>query len=105
MEYTETCMNLIKTKIYKYKHIWLHMRSVVKNPPVNHEMWVRFLGQEDHLEKEMATHSSIPAQKPSGLQYIGSHGVRQNINDINIYAMMLFILSSKLGKVILSRTH
>ena len=27
------------------------------------ETWVRSLGQEDPLEKEMATHSSIPAWK------------------------------------------
>ena len=27
------------------------------------ETWVPFLGQEDTLEKEMATHSSIPAWK------------------------------------------
>ena len=27
------------------------------------ETWVPFLGQEDPLEKEMATHSSIPAWK------------------------------------------
>ena len=25
------------------------------------EIWVQFLGQEDPLEKETATHSSIPA--------------------------------------------
>ena len=25
------------------------------------DTWVQSLGQEDHLEKEMATHSSIPA--------------------------------------------
>ena len=30
----------------------------VKNPPVMQEMRVRFLGWEDPLEKEMATHSS-----------------------------------------------
>ena len=91
MEYTETCMNLIKIKIYKYKHIRLHMCSVIKNLPVKQEMWVRFLGQDDPFEKEMATHSSILAQKPSGPQSIGSQGVRQNINDINIYAVMLFL--------------
>ena len=38
---------------------------VVKNPPVNAEdvrdMGVQSLGQEDPLEKEMATHSSILA--------------------------------------------
>ena len=33
----------------------------VKNPPAMQEMWVRFLGWEDPLEKEMATHSSILA--------------------------------------------
>ena len=33
--------------------------SVVKNPPVKKETWVRSLGLEDPLEKEMATHSSV----------------------------------------------
>ena len=42
------------------------------------ETWVRFLGQEDPLEKEMATHSSILAwrmpwtEEPGGLQSMGS---------------------------------
>ena len=41
------------------------------------ETWVRFLGWEDPLEKEMATHSSILAwkipwmEKPGGLQSWG----------------------------------
>ena len=30
------------------------------------EMWIRFLGQEDPLEKEMATHSSILAWEIHG---------------------------------------
>ena len=34
---------------------------MVKNSPAKQEMWVRSLGQEDSLEKEMATHSSILA--------------------------------------------
>ena len=48
--------------------------SVVKNLPVMQEMQVRFLGWEDPLEKEMATHSSILAwgtpwtEEPGGLQ-------------------------------------
>ena len=33
----------------------------VKNLPAVQETWVRFLGQEDPLEKEMETHSSILA--------------------------------------------
>jgi len=33
----------------------------VKNMPEMQEIWVLFLVWEDHLEKEMATHSSIVA--------------------------------------------
>ena len=45
------------------------------------ETWVPSLGQEDPLEKEMATHSSTLAWKipwmeePDGLQSMGSQGV------------------------------
>jgi len=55
--------------------------SVVKNPPAVLETWVQFLGQEDPLEKEMATHSSILAceiswtEKPGGLQSTESQKV------------------------------
>ena len=35
--------------------------SVVKNPPAMQETQVQSLFQEDPLEKEMATHASIPA--------------------------------------------
>ena len=31
----------------------------MRNPPAKQEMWVQSLGQEEPLEKEMATHSSI----------------------------------------------
>ena len=47
--------------------------SVVKNPPAIQETWVRSLGWDDPLEKEMATHSSILAweipwtDEPGGL--------------------------------------
>ena len=37
----------------------------VKNLPAVQEIWVPSLGWEDPLEKEMATHSSIPAWKIS----------------------------------------
>ena len=45
------------------------------------EIWVQFLGQEDPLEKEMATHYSILAwripwtKEPGGLQSTGSQSV------------------------------
>ena len=51
---------------------------LVKNLPAVQETWVRSQGQEDPLEKEMATHSSILAwripqtEEPSGLQSMGS---------------------------------
>ena len=35
--------------------------QTVKRPPTMWETWVQFLGQEDPLEKEIATHSSILA--------------------------------------------
>ena len=37
------------------------MAQTVKNPPVIQETWVQSLGQEDPLEKGMATHSSLLA--------------------------------------------
>ena len=37
------------------------MAQPVKNPPAMQETWVRSLGLEDPLEKEMATHFSILA--------------------------------------------
>ena len=54
----------------------------VKNPPPKQEMQVRSLGQEDPLEKEMATHSITPdwripwTEEPGGLQSTGSQRVR-----------------------------
>ena len=51
--------------------------QLVKNLPAMQETWVRFLGQEDPLEKEMAIQSSILAWKiprtedPGRLQSMG----------------------------------
>ena len=48
------------------------------------ETWVQSLGQEDPLEMEMATHSSILAwrilwtEEPGGLQSMGLQGVGYN---------------------------
>ena len=57
---------------------------MVKNLPVMQEMRVQSLGQEDPLEKGMATHSSILArrtpwiEKPGGLRSVGSPRVRHD---------------------------
>ena len=56
----------------------------LKHLPVMQETWVRFLGQEDPLEKEMAIHSSILAwrtpwtQEPGGLQSTGLQRFRHD---------------------------
>ena len=53
------------------------MAQMVKNLPAMQETQVQSLGGEDPLEKEMATHSSIPAwripwtKKPGRLQSMG----------------------------------
>ena len=57
------------------------MAQTVKNLPAIEETLLQSLGQEDSLEKEMATHSSILAWKipwteePVGLQSMGSQRV------------------------------
>ena len=62
------------------------MAQKVKRLPAMQETWVQSLGQEDPLEKEMATHSStlawkIPWMEESGrLQSIGSPRVRHDLS-------------------------
>ena len=43
---------------------------MIKNPPAVQETQVRFQGQEDPLEKEVATHSRrlVWTEEPGGLQ-------------------------------------
>ena len=57
---------------------------MVKNLPAMWETQVQSLGQEDPLEKTMATHSSILAwripwtEEPGGLQSMGSQRLGHN---------------------------
>ena len=58
--------------------------SAVNNLPAKEKTWVRSLGQEDPLEKEMATHSSIlaweiPWTEPGGLQFTGLQRVGHDL--------------------------
>ena len=54
------------------------MAQTVENLPIMQEAWVLYLGQEDPLENEMTTHSSILAweiplaEEPGRLQSIAS---------------------------------
>ena len=62
------------------------MAQRLKRLPAMREACVRFLGGEDSLEKEMATHSSIFAwripwmEEPGGLQSTGSQS-RTRLSD------------------------
>ena len=57
-----------------------YVTQMVKNLPAVDETLVRFLGQEDPLEKKMATHSSflawrIPWTEEPGGKFMGSQRV------------------------------
>ena len=65
-------------------NILVKVAQMVKNLPAVQETRVRSLGWEDPLEKETATHSSIPAwnspwtEEPGGLQSKGLQRVRHD---------------------------
>ena len=67
---------------------------VVKNLPTMQEMQVQPLGQGDPLEKEMATHTIILAQRipwteePDKLQPLGSQRVGHNSVHKHTYAQL-----------------
>ena len=67
-----------KNKISHCFHWTSLVAQTVKHLSTMRETWVQFLGWEDSLEKEMATHSSILAwrtpwiEDPGKLQSVGS---------------------------------
>ena len=71
---------LFSLLLYLVKDYYIPIAQVVKNLPAVRETWIRSLGQEDPLEKEMATHSSILAwrilwtEEPGGLQSMQTVG-------------------------------
>ena len=67
---------------YANRYMWASLVAQrLKHLPGMQETRVRSLGQEDPLEKEMATHSNTLAwripwrEEPDGLQSMGSQGV------------------------------
>ena len=92
----------------------------VKILPAMQETWVGFLGWEDPLEKEMATHSSVLAwripwtEEPGSLQFMGSqesdttqllkhHDIFKGHNETNVLNVCylpgpLYVLSFSLHK-------
>ena len=95
---------------HRYHHCYLAivvqdtaslMAQTVKNLPAMRETWVRSLGQEDPLEKGMATLSSILAweipwtEEPGGLQSKGSQKSWTQLSDEHL--ALVFKINRTLG--------
>ena len=69
------------SSVYVYSTSASQVAQRLKHLPAMQETWVQSLGQENPLEKEMATHSSTLAwripwtEEPGGLQSTGSQRV------------------------------
>ena len=72
------------TERFHFHRVGFPVAQTIKNLPVVQETRVQFLGQEDPLEKEMVTHSSILAWRipgtgePGRLPSVGSHRVKHD---------------------------
>ena len=88
-----TVHGVLKARILKWFTVsfsseprsWISLvAQMAKHLPTMRETWVRSLGQEDPLEKEMATHTSILAwripwmEESGGLHSVGSQRVRHD---------------------------
>ena len=78
--------------------------QMVKRLPAMRETWVRFLGREDPLEKEMAIHSSTLAWKipwteePDRLQSVGSPKSWTQLSDFTFTV-------TRLGQLMIMKSH
>ena len=78
----------VEIKSFEISHfIGFHGGLMVGSLPDIQKAWVRSLGQEDPLEREMAPHSSIIAweipctEEPDGLQSMGSQRSWTQLSD------------------------
>ena len=83
------------------------MAQRLKCLPATRETWVQSLGQEDPLEKEAATHSSILAwripwtEEPGGLQV---HGVTKSQTQLSDFTFTYSYFIAKMPFKFLSNT-
>ena len=66
------------------------MSQMVKNLPAMQEAWVVSLGQEEPLEKEMATHSTILAWKIPWTEAT-VHGVAKSRTRLTLFTKQLIL--------------
>ena len=84
---------------HRWTHEWISpptpgaslIAQLVKNPPAKQESWVRFPGQEDPLEKEKATHSSILAWRiPWTMEVHGVANSQTRLSDFHFHQHLGF---------------
>ena len=105
-------VNIHTYEIYKHTYndniIYIITRAslvaqMVKHLPTMWETWVQSLGQEDPLEKEMATHSSTLAwkipwmEKPGKLQSMGLQS-RTRLSDFAFFLSFLSLVAQMVKK-------
>ena len=105
-------VNIHTYEIYKHTYndniIYIITRAslvaqMVKHLPTMWETWVQSLGQEDPLEKEMATHSSTLAwkipwmEKPGKLQSMGLQSWTR-LSDFTFFLSFLSLVAQMVKK-------
>ena len=101
----ELISEIVKLQYTKSIHInYLHfyiletslVAQLVKNLPTMQGTWVQFLGWEEPLEKEMATHSSILAWRiPWSLPGSSVHGVARVRHDLATQLLLLLYTNNE----------
>ena len=88
--------------------------AAVKNLPAMQETRIWYLDQEDPLEKEIATHSSILAweipwtEEPGGLQSMGTQRVRNdwsNLAHTDVMALLMIRFIFKIKQMAFTHEH
>ena len=72
------------------------MAQLVKNSPARQETWVQSLGQEDPLEKGMATHSSILAWRIPRTVLV--HGVTKSQTRLSNFHFTEWVKASQMAQ-------
>ena len=87
--------SLVSSILFVCKTYFSLVAQMVKHLSTMWESWVRSLGQEDSLEKETATHSSIHARKIPwilGAWWATIHGVTKSRTQLSEFTSLHFIL-------------
>ena len=80
------------------------MAQTVKRLPTTQETWVQSLGQEDPLEKEMATHSSTRLENPMDTEAT-VHGVANSRTRLSDFSSVQFYPITYILPRVQSRSH